>query len=80
MPIYKEEFDPHDRPFLLVPVPLQFQRLIEADHELALDWRYKTRDVFVHLFRKGWAVAHIVRKDDEPVLYYVCVKRNELPL
>lgn len=80
VPIYKEEFVIHDRPFLLVPVPLQFQRLIEADHALALDWRYKTRDVFVRLFREGWAVAHIVRNDDEPVLYYVCVKRNELPL
>ena len=78
--VWKDEPIGCDQPFLFVPIPLQFQRLKEADNELALDWRYKTRDVFVRLFREGWVVAHIVRKDDEPVLYYVCVKRNELPL
>ncbi|KXG10273.1 hypothetical protein AT864_00864 [Anoxybacillus sp. P3H1B] len=65
---------------LFVPIPLYFQRLKEKDDELALDWRYKTREVFVPLFHQGWAVAHILRREGEPVQYYVLVKRQKLAL
>jgi predicted GNAT superfamily acetyltransferase len=68
------------QPLLFVPVPLKFQEIKEKDHELALDWRYKTREVFVGLFAEGWAVTHIYRQPDEPVQYYVLIKRNQLPL
>jgi predicted GNAT superfamily acetyltransferase len=68
------------QPFLFVPVPLQFQQLKEKDKELALDWRYKTRDVFVRLFEQGWTVAHVFRKRNEPVQYYVLIQRHQLPL
>ena len=43
---------------LLVPIPVDFQKLKEVDDELALDWRLKTREVFVSLFSEGWAVGH----------------------
>jgi predicted GNAT superfamily acetyltransferase len=69
-----------NQPLLFVPVPVNFQELKEKDHGLALDWRYKTREIFVGLFAEGWAVAHVYRKPIEPVQYYVLVKRNKLPL
>ncbi|WP_027408411.1 GNAT family N-acetyltransferase [Anoxybacteroides tepidamans] len=65
---------------VFVPVPLHFQRLKEKDHQLALDWRHKTREVFVKLFREGWAVVHAIRNESEPVQYYVLIKRDKLPL
>jgi predicted GNAT superfamily acetyltransferase len=65
---------------VFVPVPLNFQQLKERDHQLALDWRYKTREVFRALFQEGWTVAHAFRHDNEPVQYYVLVERTKLPL
>jgi predicted GNAT superfamily acetyltransferase len=69
-----------DQPLLFVPVPVNFQELKAKDHGLALDWRYKTREIFVGLFSEGWAVAHVYRQPNEPVQYYVLIKRNQLPL
>lgn len=69
----------HSR-FLFVPVPLQSQEMKKEDHSLALDWRFKTRDVFVKLFAEGWAVFHVVAKKDEPVQYYVLAKKDSLSL
>ena len=69
-----------DQRLLFVPVPVHFQELKEKDDGLALDWRYKTREIFVGLFAEGWAVAHVYRQPNEPVQYYVLIKRNQLPL
>jgi predicted GNAT superfamily acetyltransferase len=69
-----------NQPVLFVPVPVNFQELKEKDYGLALDWRYKTREIFVRLFAEGWAVAHVYRELNEPVQYYVLIKRNQLPL
>lgn len=66
--------------YLFVPVPANFEQLKENDTDLALDWRFKTRAVFQPLFADGWAVVHVVRKQDEPVQYYVLCKRAEMNL
>ena len=65
---------------LLVPIPVDFQKLKEVDHELALDWRLKTREIFVSLFSEGWAVVHVIRKRNELCQYYVLCRKNELGL
>ena len=65
---------------LLVPIPVDFQKLKEVDHALALDWRLKTREVFVSLFSEGWAVVHVIRKRNEHCQYYVLCRRSELGL
>lgn len=69
-----------DSSYRFVPVPVLFEQLKEADAELALDWRLKTRAVFQSLFADGWAVVHVVRKQDELVQYYVLCKREDLSL
>jgi predicted GNAT superfamily acetyltransferase len=72
---------PHpDSSYLFVPVPVNFEQLKESDAELALDWRLKTRTVFQSLFADDWAVVHVVRKQDEPVQYYILCKRAELSI
>ncbi|GAJ38924.1 GNAT family N-acetyltransferase [Saccharococcus caldoxylosilyticus] len=78
-PVWQKQ-DADHASFLFVAIPLQFQALKERNPSLALDWRYKTRAVFTRLFRDGWAVAHVIRREHEPVLYYVCVRRDQLPL
>ncbi|MCQ6276867.1 GNAT family N-acetyltransferase [Bacillus sp. V3B] len=70
----------HDSSYLFVPVPVFFQQLKEQDAALAFDWRLKIRAVFQPLFADGWAVVHVVRKQDEPVQYYVLCKRERLAL
>jgi predicted GNAT superfamily acetyltransferase len=66
--------------YLFVPIPVDFQKLKEVDHALALDWRLKTRNIFVSLFSKDWAVAHVIRKQNELCQHYVLCRRSELGL
>lgn len=69
-----------DSPYLFVPIPMENHKLKEHDPELALDWRYKTREVFVSLFSQGWVACHVIRKQDELCEYYVLCRRSELGL
>lgn len=66
--------------YLFIPVPIEFQQVKQNDIELAIDWRLKTREVFMKSFAEGWAVAHVIRYQKEPVQYYVLVKRDRLAL
>ncbi|WP_428909866.1 GNAT family N-acetyltransferase [Niallia sp. Krafla_26] len=70
--------DYSDVPYLFVPIPVDNHGLKKQNPELALDWRYKTREVFVSLFSQGWAACHVIRKKDEPCEYYVLCRRDEL--
>jgi predicted GNAT superfamily acetyltransferase len=63
---------------ILVPVPTNFQDLKGADHELAIDWRFKTREIFQALFAKGYAAVSLLKSEDEPVHYYVFVQRQTI--
>lgn len=60
---------------LFVPVPTAFQTIKEHDLQLALEWRLRTREVFIHYFASGWQVSDFVRgKGSIPVHYYVLEK------
>ncbi|MFJ8243749.1 GNAT family N-acetyltransferase [Peribacillus asahii] len=65
---------------ILVPVPAHFQELKSQNYELALDWRYKTREIFQTLFAKGYAVVSIVKSDDKPVHQYLLVQKHTLEI
>ncbi len=65
---------------LLVPVPANFQELKKTDHELAIDWRFKTRNVFQQLFESGYAVVSLQKTTNEPVHYYVLTKLRNLSI
>lgn len=71
-----KEFSNHR--FLFVPIPVENHKLKESDSKLALDWRYKTREVFASLFSQGWAACHVIRKKEEPCQYYVLCRRSKL--
>ncbi|KAB2338932.1 GNAT family N-acetyltransferase [Cytobacillus depressus] len=63
---------------LLVPVPVNFQDLKKADHDLAIDWRLKTRRIFQQLFKTGYAVVALQKTTQLPVHYYVLTKLESL--
>lgn len=63
---------------ILVPVPAYFQVLKKTDPKLALNWRIKTREIFQTLFSEGYIVIALEKGDNEPVHYYVLVKRTSL--
>lgn len=44
-------------PQIIVTIPGDFQRLKEADLHEAIRWREKTREIFLHYFRQGYAAT-----------------------
>jgi predicted GNAT superfamily acetyltransferase len=69
-----------DEETLLVPVPKNFQQLKKDHYDLAYDWRLKTRQLFQTLFSNGFAAVHVLKRENEPVVYYVIQKRHILSL
>ena len=67
---------------LLVPVPLDFYRMLQetdvADPEvrrIPVDWRMATRDVFQALFARGYRVVDFLKADGRvPANHYVLVR------
>lgn len=59
--------------FLLVPVPSDFYLMLNLTdvekpeiRQLPVDWRMKTREVFLHYFQRGFRVVDFVKTDGEP--------------
>ena len=69
---------PEERAFS-VSVPADFQELKKRDGPLALDWRMKTRELFVRAFEGGYLLEDVGRKD-EKVNEYVFRIKDEVPL
>ena len=63
----------------LLAVPTNFQKLKVESPALAEDWRYKTRTIFIEMFKQGYAITKLVRKD-EHVNMYVFVKKSLLAI
>lgn len=59
-------------------VPKDFQRVKTENHELALDWRMTTRDLFQDLFSAGYAAVQLI--PGEYTARYIFVKHNTLQL
>lgn len=53
---------------LLIEIPRTVTDLMARDRDLALDWRLRTRDLFVSYFEKGYRVEG-VHRSDEGVFY-----------
>lgn len=65
---------------ILIPVPAYFQAIKKEDHQLAVDWRMKTRQIFRTLFAQGYTTVDILKSKDELVHYYVLVQEDKLAL
>jgi predicted GNAT superfamily acetyltransferase len=62
----------HREPEVLMPLPLNFQRLKEKHVDLAREWRSATRCVYEAYFARGYAIVgyHIKRHEGERYGYY----------
>lgn len=49
-----------DVPLLLLEIPADFPKLKEVDADLALAWRYHTRELFEALFARGYLVTDFI--------------------
>ena len=63
----------------LLAVPTDFQKIKVESPALAEDWRYKTRTILMEMFRQGYAITKLVRKDEQ-VNMYVFVKKSLLAI
>ncbi|WP_180954072.1 GNAT family N-acetyltransferase [Bacillus sp. M6-12] len=65
---------------VVIPVPACFQKLKSENNELAIDWRFKTRQIFQTLFSNGYAVASLSKSENQLVHHYVLVPKKTLQL
>ncbi|WP_274308401.1 GNAT family N-acetyltransferase [Solibacillus daqui] len=59
----------------LLPIPTNFQKIKVESPALAEDWRYKTRHIMQEMFKQGYKIIHLIKKD-EHISHYVLVKRT----
>lgn len=61
-----------DEPELLMPLPINFQRLKEKDLSLAIEWRMAVRSVCESYFARGYGIVdfHVENRDGERNGYY----------
>lgn len=59
-------------------VPKDFQGLKKKNHDIALDWRYKTRTIFQNLFAAGYAAVKLIPREN--LATYIFVKKETLKL
>lgn len=62
---------------LLVGVPSQWQALRRANGALAAEWRQRTRELFEHYLRLGYAVTGYARGDPSDVYNLYLLERSE---
>ena len=62
----------HREPEVLMPLPLNFQRLKDKHVDLAREWRSATRCVYEAYFARGYAIVgyHIKRHEGDRYGYY----------
>lgn len=65
---------------VLVPIPANFQAIKNQNYELAMDWRFKTREILKRLFAQGYAMTSFKKGNEGLVHYYVLVQRDGLQL
>jgi predicted GNAT superfamily acetyltransferase len=65
-----------DEDALLAEIPASINKIMAQDMELALDWRLKTRDLFLAYFERGYVVKGFHRSD--PGTFYR-LEREDAP-
>ncbi|MDQ0199537.1 GNAT family N-acetyltransferase [Neobacillus ginsengisoli] len=60
-----------------VAVPKAFRAIRKTNIEAAVEWRMKTREIFIQLFQQGWEVTGFIKntQPDSPVHFYVLTKK-----
>lgn len=60
-----------------VAIPKNFRSIRETNMEFALEWRLKTREIFITLFQQGWTVTGFKKTSlpKIPVNFYILSKK-----
>jgi predicted GNAT superfamily acetyltransferase len=70
----------HTAEEIYLPIPSYFQQMKQANLDLAIDWRLKTREIFQLLLNEGRTATQLIRDEENPVSYYRFVKRSTLAI
>lgn len=77
LPQFSTSIDrPYTDEFYALDVPKNFQGLKKNNHDIALNWRYKTRIIFQDLFAAGYTAVKLIPR--ESTATYIFVKKEKL--
>ncbi|MGB9893750.1 MAG: hypothetical protein ACPLRA_05005, partial [Candidatus Saccharicenans sp.] len=69
---------------ILVQIPADYYLMLNFTagkepevRQIPIDWRYKTREVFLNYLRKGYRVADFLRSGTEPLKCYYLLQRSK---
>ena len=65
---------------IMIEIPYDFQSIFDLNKDLALDWRLKTRDLFMACFEQGFTVTNFlhITKEKEKGNYYLLERDFEI--
>ncbi|GGH81797.1 putative GNAT superfamily acetyltransferase [Pullulanibacillus pueri] len=72
---FLQDVDIATSPEWFVPVPYDFQTIRSLDHELAMNWRIATREVFNSLIAQGFVGVDLIKKSDAVSYYRFVLKK-----
>lgn len=59
-------------PRALIEIPVDIRAVKKSDMKTAIDWRLRTRDLFLEAFEKGFTVVDMIFSDDGQRLFHEC--------
>jgi predicted GNAT superfamily acetyltransferase len=62
-----------------VEIPVGFGDMMARRPELALEWRYATREIFTSYFARGYAATDFVLEPDRRSGHYLRERRSTVP-
>jgi predicted GNAT superfamily acetyltransferase len=68
----------HD--YYFVPIPCDFHSLKRNNLPLAIEWREKTRQLFIELLEKEYTAVNLLNEPNNSVCYYLFLKKQLLIL
>lgn len=60
-----------------ISIPNHFQKIKQANFELASEWRFKSRKVFEELYERGFQAVDLLKEDGQDYCYYVLTKKPD---
>lgn len=65
---------------IMIEIPFDFQSIFDANKELAMDWRIKTRELFISCFEQGFTVTNFlhITNEKEKRNYYLLERDFEM--
>ncbi len=61
---------------LAIEIPVNFTEMKNRDLKIAIDWRIKTRELFIKYFSRGYIVVDLIRSQDRKRCFYILCRES----